>query len=58
MKKYVGRVVMSYWQEFEVEADSEEQAQMLMFESFDVSKADQGEGEVWDCEEITEGESK
>lgn len=55
MKKYVGRVVMSYWQDFEVEADSEEQAQMLMFESFDVSKADQGEGEVWDCEELTEG---
>lgn len=55
MKKYVGRVVMSYWQEFEVEADSQEQAEMLMLESFDISKADQGEGEVWDCEEITEG---
>ena len=52
MKKYYGRVVMSYWQEFEVEADSEEQAQTLMLESFDISKADPGEGEVWDCEEI------
>jgi len=58
--EYSVRVSLGSWdgQEFEVEADSEEQAQTLMLESFDISKADQGEGEIWDCEEITEGESK
>ena len=56
MKKWYGKILVSYWQECEVEADTEEQAKMLMVESFDISMADPGETEVWDCEEIIEGE--
>lgn len=56
MKKWYGKILVSYWQECEVEADTEEQAKTLMMESFDISMADPGETEVWDCEEIIEGE--
>ena len=55
MKKCVVRVVYSYWQTTEVEADSQEEAEATAFDMFDIAKAEQGEGEVW---ETTEGESK
>jgi hypothetical protein len=57
MKTWHGMIVMSYWNEITVEAETEEEAKDMMFKRFDISKADQGEGEVWDIKEI-EGESK
>ena len=54
MKTYKGVVVFRYYQEMTVEADDEEQAERLMFEAFDLHRAD-GECEVYDFEEVTEG---
>jgi len=51
MKRYRGVVVFRYYQTIEVEAEDDEQAELLMFEKFDLSKAD-GESEVNDLEEM------
>ena len=51
LKKYRGVVVFRYYKTIEVEAEDDVQAQFLMFEEFDLSKAD-GEGEVNDLEEV------
>jgi hypothetical protein len=51
MKKYRGVVVFRYYQTIEVEAEDDEQAERLMFEKFDLGKAD-GESEVNDLEEM------
>lgn len=46
MKKYSVDVVMSYWQTIEVEAASQEEAEVAAYDAFDLEKATQGEGEV------------
>lgn len=46
MSKFSVDVVMSYWQTIEVEADTQEQAEEMAFNQFDIAKASQGEGEV------------
>ena len=51
MKKFKGTVVFRYYQEVTVEADDEDQAERLMFEAFDLGKAD-GESEIYDLEEV------
>ena len=51
MKRYRGVVVFRYYQTIEVEAEDDEQAERLMFEKFDLSKAD-GESDVLDLEEL------
>ena len=53
MKRYRGVVVFRYYQEVEVEAESEDEAKSAMCDMFDLSKAD-GESEVLDIEEIKE----
>lgn len=50
--KYLVSVVMSYWQNIQVEADSEDQAKSLAMEQFDQSKSVQGEGEVHDIAQM------
>lgn len=57
MKQWYGQVVMSYWQELWVEAENEEKAKDLMYKKFDITEADQGEGEIWSIKEVNEGES-
>lgn len=57
MKKYRVEVVVSYWQTIEVDAQSREEAQATALDAFDIDKARQGEGEVYDTQRI-EGESK
>lgn len=52
MTKYKVEVVMSYWQTIEVEAVSEDFAEVLALDSFDIHKARQGEGEVYKTEEL------
>jgi hypothetical protein len=52
MKKYRGVVVFRYYQEITVEAYDADQAQALMYEIFNLGKAD-GESEVLDFEELT-----
>lgn len=54
MKTFRGQVVMSYWQEIEVEAETKEEAEMMMYERFDIGKAGQGEGDVFDIEVVKE----
>ena len=54
MKTYRGVVVFRYYQEMTVEADDEDQAERLMFETFDIHRAD-GECQVYDLEEVTGG---
>lgn len=56
MKRYRGVVVFRYYQQIELDAESEAEAKATMCDLFDLSKAD-GESEVFDVEEITEGES-
>ena len=51
MKTYRGMVVFHYYQELTVEADSEDDAERIMCEEFDLGKAD-GECEVFDLTEI------
>jgi hypothetical protein len=54
MKRYTGVVVFRYYQSLEVEAESQEEAEQIMFQEFRLDKAD-GEGEVLDITAI-EGE--
>jgi hypothetical protein len=51
LKRYRGVVVFRYYQEIEVEAESQEDAGLIMCEKFDLSKAD-GESEALDVEEL------
>lgn len=57
MSKYTVQVVMSYIQVIEVDADSQYEAEVTAFDQFDLSKANEGEGEAWTVS-VTEGESK
>lgn len=50
MKKYTVQVVMSYVQTIDVEADNQHDAEIMAFESFDLTKAYQGEGDAWTVE--------
>jgi len=52
MKRYRGVVVFRYYQELELDAESNDEAERLMLEEFRLDKAD-GECEVLDMEEIT-----
>ena len=54
MKKYKVSVVMSYWNELTVEAETQDEADEKAFKLFDLNKAWQGEGEIYRSEEIEE----
>lgn len=54
MNKYKVQVVMSYVQTIEVESDNQHDAEVIAFESFELNKAHQGEGQAWTLE-INEG---
>lgn len=51
MKTYKVQVVMSYWQTIEVQANDKDEAEATAFDLFDIDKARQGEGEVYNTEE-------
>ena len=51
MKRYRGVVVFRYYQEIEVEAETQDDAERIMCEEFRLDKAD-GECEVHDIEEV------
>jgi len=51
VKRYRGVVVFRYYQTIEVEAESQDQAERMMIEAFNLGKAD-GESEVLDVEEL------
>lgn len=58
MKTYRGVVVFRYYQERTVEAESEDEAQEIMYSEFHMHKSD-CESEILDFEEVeTEGEAK
>lgn len=52
MNKYSVLVAMTYWCDVEVEAVSKDFAEVLALDSFDIDKARQGEGEVYNTEEL------
>jgi len=52
MKKFKVSVAMSYCDEIIVEAETQDEAEIKAFESFDLKRAWQGEGEVYETEEI------
>ena len=58
MKRWKGTVVVSYAQEVEVEADTQDEAEMKMYEAFDQSKVTYSrECQAYDVMEIKpEGE--
>lgn len=47
MKKYTVQVCMTFVHIIDVEADSQSEAEEKAFDSFDLNKAYQGEGECW-----------
>ena len=51
MKTYRGVVIAKYYQEIEVEANSEDDAEMKMCELFNMDRAD-CEMDVYDVEEV------
>lgn len=51
MKTYTGVVVFRYYQTVEVDAESSDEAERLMFEKFKLDKAD-GECEALDIQEV------
>jgi hypothetical protein len=54
MKRWKGTLVVSYTQEVEVEANTQDEAEMKMYESFDPSKVTySSECQAYDVEEIT-----
>ena len=57
MKRYKGVVVFRYYQVIEVEAESHEQAEDIMCDLMDMNKAESGDCEIYDVEEVT-GETK
>jgi len=58
MKRYRGVVVFSYYQDIEVEAETQDEAEMKMFDAFQLHNAD-SESSVFDVVEIkSEGELK
>lgn len=57
MKKWKALVCVPMWQEMEITADTEQEAQATMLDLFDMAKAGPGEAYVYDLTEV-EGESK
>ena len=53
MKRYRGVLVFRYYQQVEVEAESQEEAESAMLAELNLSKAE-GESELLDVEEIKE----
>ena len=51
MKRWSGVVVLSYYQEVEVEAETQDEAEMKMFDAFQLHNAD-SESNVLDVVEI------
>jgi hypothetical protein len=51
MKTYKVQVCMTYIDIINVEAESQDDAEMKAFQSFNLGKAQQGEGEAWTLEE-------
>jgi hypothetical protein len=54
MKAWTGTVVVHYYQDITVEAETREQAEMQMYEQFDISKAGCSECQAYDIEEVKE----
>lgn len=50
MKKWKGTIAVTFYQDVEVEAATQEQAEQLMCEAFDVSKAECDRCEAYDVE--------
>ena len=51
MTRYRGVVLFKYYQEIELEAESQDEAEQAMYEAFDLGKAE-GECELYDMEEV------
>lgn len=52
MKTYTGTVVVRYYQELTVQAESAEEAEMKMYEQFNLSGAVSSECQAYDVEEV------
>ena len=58
MKRYKGTVVFHYYQVIEVDAESQDKAEDMMSDLMDVNEAEAGDCEIYDIQEITQGEVK
>ena len=56
MKKYTVQVCMTYVHVIDVEAETQAEAELKAFESFDLDQANRGEGECWTV--AIDGETK
>lgn len=54
MKKWKGQVCMPMWQEIEVEAETDEEAEAMMLDQFDLASAEPGEAYVCELDEFVE----
>lgn len=52
MKRWIGTVVVSYTQSMEVEAETQEEAEAKMCESFDDTRAYANEWQAYDVREV------
>jgi hypothetical protein len=52
MKAWIGQVCVPMWQEIVVEAETQEEAESLMIDQFNIAKAGKGESYVYDCQEM------
>ena len=53
MKRYIGTVCVTYYQEVTVHANNTAGARLALVEQFDLTKAECGPYEVYDIEEVT-----
>ena len=53
-KTYRGQVMVAYYQEITVEAETPKDAELLMCERFDLDKAESGTANVYDLEEVND----
>ena len=52
MPQYTGTVCVTYYQEFVIDADDDDEARMKMVEAFDINKSDCGPYEVYDLRQV------
>ena len=58
MKTWIGTITATFYQDVCVEAETKEEAEQMMFERFNVGKAECQECNLFDIEEVTnQGES-
>ena len=57
MKTWVGTITATFYQDVYVEAETKEEAELLMFDKFNLAQATCEECNAFDVQEVKEGET-